>query len=494
MAIKKGVSGLTSDITKEIINEQKKKEKELVKLEKINEKIAKQNYINNKYKEAEKLTLDKSNYIEKLNNIINNKQDNLISIEEFIKIDIKKLQLPKELLIENTPPTKPQIRQANILEKLFKNHKLKYNTYLNEIENKYNEELNLYKEAESKRVQEINSLTKAYELKTNEYINTKKELYSNRDIELITKYKNKLLYKSKYPFEFNKNINTGYCKESKKLVIDYLLPKSYIVPKEESYEYKPRKDEIRENLRKEKDRKNIYNEVVFSIVLKSIYEVFIHDKPNNIDSIVFNGYIEDIDLSIGKDKKSCVISAMVDKNEFGNIDITKVDKLLCLKNKMNARISINSSNDLKDVIPIYKLDKLSKSVLQSESINLLDMNPFDFEDLITNLFIKMGYNAKTTQKTNDGGIDCEFYSKDPILCGKVIVQVKRYKNNIDIPKLREFESVLRNSDAMKGIFISTSSFSNQCEKFASENNIQLIDGNNLIKYLNNYGISSYILF
>ncbi len=185
---------------------------------------------------------------------------------------------------------------------------------------------------------------------------------------------------------------------------------------------------------------------------------------------------------------------MIDKNEFDNIDITKVDKLICLKEKMNARISINSSNDLNDVIPIYKLDKLSKSVLQSEGINLLDVDPFDFEDLITNLFRKMGYDAKTTQKTNDGGIDCELYSNDPILGGKFIVQVKRYKNNIDIPKLREFESVLRNSDAMKGIFISTSSFSPQCEKFASENNIQLIDGNNLIKHLNNYGISSYILF
>lgn len=494
MASKKGVSGFTSNITKELISEQKKKEREIIKLEKINEKIAKQNHIEQKYKEAEKLTLERAEFLDKLNNIINNKQDNLISIEEFIKKDINKLQLPKELLIEQIPPTKPQIRKSNILEKLFKTHKLKYNTYINEIKNKYNTELNLYKEAESKRIQEINSLTKAHELQTNEYINTKKELYSNRDIDLITEYKTEVLNKSKYPFEFTKNINTGYCKDSKKLVIDYLLPKIDIVPQEESYEYKPRKNEIREKLLKEKDRKNIYNEVIFSIALKSIYEVFSHDKVNNIESIVFNGYIEDIDLSTGKDKKSCVISAMIDKNEFDNIDITKVDKLVCLKEKMNARISINSLNDLNDVIPIYKLDKLSKSVLQSEGINLLDVDPFDFEDLITNLFRKMGYDAKTTQKTNDGGIDCELYSSDPILGGKFIVQVKRYKNNIDIPKLREFESVLRNSDAMKGIFISTSSFSLQCEKFASENNIQLIDGNNLIKHLNNYGISSYILF
>jgi len=105
----------------------------------------------------------------------------------------------------------------------------------------------------------------------------------------------------------------------------------------------------------------------------------------------------------------------------------------------------------------------------------------------------MGYNAVTTKKSNDGGIDCEFYYDDPMVSGKIIGQVKRYKNNIDIPKLREFECVLRNSDAMKGIFISTSNFSTQCEKFAAENNIQLINGSLLIDLFNQHGINSHIL-
>ena len=51
----------------------------------------------------------------------------------------------------------------------------------------------------------------------------------------------------------------------------------------------------------------------------------------------------------------------------------------------------------------------------------------------------------------------------------------------------------RNSDAMKGIFISTSNFSAQCEKFASENNISLINGDLLVDYFNEHGINSHIL-
>ena len=46
-----------------------------------------------------------------------------------------------------------------------------------------------------------------------------------------------------------------------------------------------------------KDRNSIYNQVVFSIALNSISNVFNQDIHNNIDTIVFNGYIKDIDSS-----------------------------------------------------------------------------------------------------------------------------------------------------------------------------------------------------
>ncbi len=184
---------------------------------------------------------------------------------------------------------------------------------------------------------------------------------------------------------------------------------------------------------------------------------------------------------------------MVDKNTFNSIDMNRIDKLTCLKETMQGRIDINSKLCLNSITPICKCDYLNKSVENNDSINLLDVDPFILEDLVSTLFRNMGYDVLQTNKTNDGGIDCILNHDDPIVGGKVIAQVKRYKNNIDIPKLREFESVLRNSDAMKGIFISTSNFSSNCEKFASDNNISLINGNLLVDYFNQYGINSHIL-
>ena len=160
---------------------------------------------------------------------------------------------------------------------------------------------------------------------------------------------------------------------------------------------------------------------------------------------------------------------------------------------MQGRINIDSKKVLNSITPICKCDYLNKSVLNNSSINLLEVDQFMLEDLVATLFKNMGYDVLQTNKTNDGGIDCILNHYDPIVGGKVIAQVKRYKNNIDIAKIREFESVLRNSDAMKGIFISTSNFSSGCEKFAFENNISLINGNSLVDYFNQYGINSHIL-
>lgn len=471
---KKGMTNFTKQVTKEL------------------EKQQKQDYINNKYKEATTLTDNIDIYINQLNNTINSNCKE-ISIEEFIKKDLQELSLPKELLVPYTKPDELKIRKANIIEKIFKTPKEKYNLYVKETKDTYQKEYDIYKLNENNRISQIEALMQKHQFEINEAINTKKELYKNRDVNIITSYKEKILSQIDYPFDFRKCINTGYCKESKKLVVDYLLPNKEIIPLVKRYEYKKTKDEIKTIPMNDKERNNIYNDVIFSIAINSIGNIFKHDINSNIDTVVFNGYIKDVDLSTGKDISPYIISAMVDKTVFNDIDISRIDKLKCLKKTMQGRIDINSNSCLKEIIPIAKCDYLNKSVINNESINLLEVDPFVLENLVATLFRNMGYEVIETNKSHDGGIDCELYSNDPIMGGKVIGQVKRYKNNIDIPKLREFESVLRNSDAMKGIFISTSDFSSQCEKFASENNILLINGSKLVDYFNKYGINSYIM-
>ena len=474
---KKVLGNFTDQAAKELIKKQTLRDEQRRKREE---------YLANKYKEADDLTNEIQLYIDKLDNIINTTPKE-VSIEEFIKSNIK--DLPKELLVPYTEPVKSIIRKPTLIEKILSGPKKKYNLYVQQENEKYENEYKLYQENEENRKNEI----KAYNLQKEELIKIRKELYKNKDVELINGYKKEILNQVNYPFEFKKCINTGYCRESKKFVVDYLLPDRKIVPNTIKYEYKKVIDAIKPIGINEKDKNNIYNQVVYSIALNTIKNIFNKDIYKNIDSVVFNGYINYVDLSTGQDIRPYIISATVDRNTFNNIDMEKIDKFTCLKETMQGRININASLYLKDITPICKCDYLNKSVVNTDSINLLQVDPFELEDLVSTLFRNMGYEVLQTSKTNDGGIDCILNSDDPIIGGKVIAQIKRYKNTIDISKLREFESVLRNSDAMKGIFISTSNFSAQCEKFSAENNISLINGDLLVNYFNQYVINSYIL-
>ena len=248
---KKGVANFSNQVAKQLIKEQKKKMKEL-------EKQQKEQYINDRHEEASILTNNIDIYIKNLNNIINSKCRE-ISIEEFIKKDLQELKLPEELLVPYTKPSELNIRKSNIIEKLFEGPKQKYNLYVKEEKERYEKEYNIYEENEANRKSKIESLIKVHELQTNEIINS---------------YKAELLNQIEYPVEFKRCINTGYCKDSNKLVIDYLLPDIQIVPDKTGYEYKKTKDEIKAITMSVKDRNSIYNQVVFSIALNSISNVF----------------------------------------------------------------------------------------------------------------------------------------------------------------------------------------------------------------------------
>ena len=39
-------------------------------------------------------------------------------------------------------------------------------------------------------------------------------------------------------------------------------------------------------------------------------------------------------------------------------------------------------------------------------MNLMDLNPYEFEQLVANTFAKMGLESRLTRSSRDGGVDC----------------------------------------------------------------------------------------
>lgn len=124
-----------------------------------------------------------------------------------------------------------------------------------------------------------------------------------------------------------------------------------------------------------------------------------------------------------------------------------------------------------------RIEKLRRS---SKLSMLKQMDPFEFEKFIKEMYELMGYNAKLTKKTNDGGKDI-ILIKDNVLS---LVECKRYNSpKVTRPDIQKFHSALIDSKAAKGFFITTGEFTKPAIDYCKEIEIELINGEDLITQL-----------
>ena len=128
---------------------------------------------------------------------------------------------------------------------------------------------------------------------------------------------------------------------------------------------------------------------------------------------------------------------------------------------------------------------------QDELLNhLVKMNPYKFENLMVQLLSVMGYKgdegqALVTQKSNDHGID-GIINQDPLGLQKVYLQVKRYApdNSVQMPEITAFSG----SIADRGVFITTSTFTQGAINAAKDLNITLVNGEMLTNLMIQYQV------
>lgn len=138
------------------------------------------------------------------------------------------------------------------------------------------------------------------------------------------------------------------------------------------------------------------------------------------------------------------------------------------------------------------------SSLSGELIGrILKANPTFFENLIIKLLVAMGYSNNTdeawehTGKSGDDGID-GVINQDVLGVDKIYIQAKRYSDNHSVTAgdLRNFIGALDMCRAVKGVFVTTSSFTADAKntiKKASKN-IVLIDGERLAQLMIKYSV------
>jgi len=123
-------------------------------------------------------------------------------------------------------------------------------------------------------------------------------------------------------------------------------------------------------------------------------------------------------------------------------------------------------------------------------INLDTIDPLAFEDLVCQLFERMGYRASLTKASHDGGVDIEVFDPTPIRGGRFLVQCKRYSGVVGAQYVRDLYGVVQHERAMKGILVTTSHFSPDARGFAAGKPLELIDRPQVEALLHAHGFSA----
>jgi restriction system protein len=135
--------------------------------------------------------------------------------------------------------------------------------------------------------------------------------------------------------------------------------------------------------------------------------------------------------------------------------------------------------------------------LQTELIErILAMPPKNFEKLIIDMMLGMGYGARGSGQhlgqTADGGVD-GVINEDVLGLDLIYLQAKRYakENRIGVEKIREFAGSLDERGATKGVFVTTSHFAQPARQYAKDSpkSLVLIDGSELTQHLIKFGVA-----
>ena len=141
-------------------------------------------------------------------------------------------------------------------------------------------------------------------------------------------------------------------------------------------------------------------------------------------------------------------------------------------------------------------DKLNEALITELLDKVKSIDPKNFEHLVVQLLVKMGYGgsiedaAKVTKFSGDEGID-GIIKEDVLGLDSIYIQAKHYtRGSVQRPEIQAFVGALSPKHAKKGVFITTSQFSQNAIEYAksAEARIILIDGRQLCKYMIQFGL------
>ncbi|MGW3726051.1 restriction endonuclease [Streptomyces sp. NPDC000851] len=312
-----------------------------------------------------------------------------------------------------------------------------------------------------------------------------------QDPDAVIEYFSAALYASTaWPEGFPRQVAAAYDSAAKQLVLDWELPAYDVVPEVKSVRYMSSVDQDKETPRPVGQRRALYREVLAQCMLLVLHELFAADETAALESVALNGFVDAHDPTTGQPGQIFVATVMASVFSFRDLRLAQVDAVSCLADALRGQLSARP-DQLTAVRPGRRPLDVGNGVVShgtGEEPDLFAMDPIAFENLVAELFRAMGMQAVTTQRSNDGGVDVDALDPTPIRGGKIVVQVKRYRNTVPPTAVRDLYGTVQDAGVNKGVLVTTSGFGPGSHTFANGKPLELISGPELVDLLHRHGL------
>jgi Restriction endonuclease len=337
--------------------------------------------------------------------------------------------------------------------------------------------------------------------KNNRFIEKKRHEFELGMKEGIEFYFSLVLKDAEYPEILELDFQLEYNEQSKILLVDFGFPSIEEIPNLKNMRYIASRKEFSETYITEKELNRLYESILYQFSLRVNYDLYTSDDTNVLESIVFNGWLTQINRASGKLETKCLLSLQTKKDSFVGLELDNVEPKVCFT-KLKG-VSSGKLSDFIPIAPIMSLNKEDKRFIESNLIegkisgqNVAELGWEEFEHLVRELFEKEfsqnGSEVRITQSSRDGGVDAIMFDPDPIRGGKFVIQAKRYTNVVGVSAVRDLYGTVMNEGASKGILVTTANFGADSYEFAKDKPLTLLNGNNLLHLLNKHGYNARI--
>ncbi len=177
------------------------------------------------------------------------------------------------------------------------------------------------------------------------------------------------------------------------------------------------------------------------------------------------------------------------------------------KLKKKKTESISSEESESSITPEEQIEEAYENLRENLTGEILsqlkDSSPAFFEKVVVEVLVKMGYGGSRKDageaigKSGDEGID-GIIKEDRLGLDIIYIQAKKWENTVTRPEIQKFAGALQGKRAKKGVFITTSAFSQGCEEYVAtiDSKIILIDGQRLAQLMIdfNVGVSTEAIY